>query len=61
MPRKKILIIDADVASRNFVARKLLEQNYEVLQVGSGKEGLISAWRDHPHLVVDDGTVGGFV
>lgn len=54
MPRKKILIIDADVASRNFVARKLLEQNYEVLQVGSGKEGLISAWRDHPDLVIVD-------
>lgn len=54
MPRKKILIVDADVASRNFVARKLLEQNYEVLQAGSGKEGLISAWRDHPDLIIID-------
>ncbi len=54
MPRKKILIVDADVASRNFIARKLLEQNYEVLQAGSGKEGLISAWRDHPDLIVVD-------
>ncbi|MBK8783418.1 MAG: response regulator [Anaerolineales bacterium] len=54
MPRKKILIVDADVASRNFVARKLIEQNYEVLQAGSGKEGLISAWRDHPDLVIVD-------
>jgi len=54
MPRKKILIVDADVASRNFVARKLLEQNYEVLQAGSGKEGLISAWRDHPNLIIVD-------
>lgn len=54
MPRKKILIVDADVASRNFVARKLLEQDYEVLQAGSGKEGLISAWRDHPDLIIVD-------
>ena len=54
MPRKKILIVDADVASRNFVARKLFEQNYEVLQAGSGKEGLISAWRDHPNLIIVD-------
>ena len=54
MPRKKILIVDADVASRNFIARKLLEQNYEVIQAGSGKEGLISAWRDHPDLIIVD-------
>ena len=54
MPRKKILIVDADVASRNFVARKLFEQDYEVLQAGSGKEGLISAWRDHPNLIIVD-------
>ncbi len=54
MPRKKILVVDADVASRNFIARKLSEQNYEVLQAGSGKEGLISAWRDHPDLIIVD-------
>lgn len=54
MSRKKILIVDADVASRNFIARRLLEQNYEVLQAGSGKEGLISAWRDHPSLIIVD-------
>lgn len=54
MSSKKILIVDADVASRNFIARKLLEQNYEVIQAGSGKEGLISAWRDHPDLIIVD-------
>jgi len=54
MPSKKILIVDADVASRNFVARKLLEQDYVVIQAGSGKEGLIAAWRDHPDLVIVD-------
>jgi len=57
MSEKKILIVDADVASRNFLARVLSEQNYEVIQAGSGKEGLISAWRDHPHLAIIDPTL----
>jgi MinD-like ATPase involved in chromosome partitioning or flagellar assembly len=54
MPVKRILIIDADVASRNFVARHFLNQHYEVIQAGSGKEGLIYAWRDRPDLAVID-------
>jgi len=54
MSGKKILIIDADVASRNFVARYFLNQHYEVIQAGSGKEGLIYAWRDRPDLAVID-------
>jgi MinD-like ATPase involved in chromosome partitioning or flagellar assembly/CheY-like chemotaxis protein len=57
MPEKKILIIDADVASRNFIARNLLDQKYEVIQAGSGKEGLIYAWRDRPDLAVIDPTI----
>src|SRR5574338_244111 len=54
MPQKKILIVDSDVASRNFIARKLQELDYETLQAGSAKEGLIFTWRDHPDLVVAD-------
>ncbi len=54
MSEKKILIVDADVASRNFIARNLLDQKYEVIQAGSGREGLICAWRDHPDLAVID-------
>jgi MinD-like ATPase involved in chromosome partitioning or flagellar assembly len=54
MPQKKILIIDADVASRNFIARRLQEQNFDILQAGSGKEGLIYTWRDRPDLVIAD-------
>ena len=57
MPEKKILIIDADVASRNFIARALVDQKYEVIQAGSGKEGLISAWRDHPDIAIIDPTL----
>lgn len=57
MPEKKILIVDPDVASRNFIARNLTAQNYEVIEAGSGKEGLISAWRDRPDLIVIDPTI----
>jgi pilus assembly protein CpaE len=57
MPEKKVLIVDHDVASRNFVARHFLAQKYEVIQAGSGKEGLIYAWRDRPSLVVIDPTI----
>jgi pilus assembly protein CpaE len=58
MPEKKILVVDADVASRNFIVGKLLDQNYQVIQAGSGKEGLISAWRDRPDLAIIDPTLG---
>src|SRR5689334_19041838 len=57
MPDKKILIVDPDVASRNFIARNLMAQKYDVIQAGSGKEGLISAWRDRPDLIVIDPTI----
>ncbi|MBL8097777.1 MAG: response regulator [Anaerolineales bacterium] len=56
MPNK-ILVVDADGASRNFIAQKLLCQYHEVLQAGSGKEGLIFAWRDHPDLIIADPTM----
>ncbi|MBI3162567.1 MAG: response regulator [Chloroflexi bacterium] len=57
MPEKKILIIDADVASSNFIARHLTNQKFEVVQVNSGKEGLIVAWRDRPDLIVIEPTI----
>jgi MinD-like ATPase involved in chromosome partitioning or flagellar assembly len=49
---KKILIVDTDVASRNFIARTLQQQQHEVIQVSSAKEGLIAAWRDQPDLII---------
>lgn len=52
MAGKKILVIDADVASRNFIARTLQKEPHEIIQAGSGKEGLIIAWRDRPDLII---------
>jgi pilus assembly protein CpaE len=54
MPQKKVLIVDADAVSRKYVARILLEGGYEILEAGSGKEGLIFAWRNRPHLIIAD-------
>ncbi len=54
MSDKKILIVDVDVASRSFIARILSDQQYEVIQAGSGREGLICAWRDRPDLAIFD-------
>ena len=52
MAGKTILVIDADVASRHFIVRTLERQQHHVLEVGSGKEGLIAAWRDRPDLII---------
>jgi pilus assembly protein CpaE len=57
MEGKKILIVDADAASRNFIARYMTDQKYEVIQAGSGKEGLIFAWRDRPDVLIVDPTL----
>jgi pilus assembly protein CpaE len=57
MAGNKILIIDADAASRNFVGAALQKEEYKVLQVASGKVGLIVAWRDRPDLIIVDPTL----
>ena len=54
MSPKTILVIDADSASLNYLAQMLQEQRYEILRTGSGKEGLIYAWRDRPDLIIID-------
>ena len=53
----KILIVDSDVASRNFVGAALQKEKYQILQAASGKEGLIFAWRDRPDLIIVDPTL----
>ena len=54
MAGNTILIIDADLASRNYVAAALHKAGHHILQAASGKEGLIAAWRDHPDIIVAD-------
>jgi pilus assembly protein CpaE len=51
---KTILIIDTDAVSRDYLSRTLEKEGYLTLQAASGKEGLISAWRDHPDMFLID-------
>ena len=51
---KMILIADANQATRGYLSSVLRERQFTVLEVGSGKEALIAAWRDHPDMVVFD-------
>lgn len=57
MTGKTILIVDSDAASRSFISRNLQKQDHITLQASSGREGLISAWRDHPDLIIADPTL----
>ena len=54
MAEKKILVVDGDGASRNFLARTLEQKQCHVLETSLGKEGLVFAWRDHPDLILVD-------
>jgi pilus assembly protein CpaE len=54
MAGSKILVIDGDLVSRNYLALALQNQGLHILQAGSGREGLISAWRDRPDLIIAD-------
>jgi CheY-like chemotaxis protein len=49
-----VLIIDGDAASRNFLAAMMTRNGYKILSVALGKEGLISAWRDQPDIIILD-------
>ena len=54
MVGKKILVIDENAASRNYLLNFLREKQFNVLEAASGREALIAAWRDEPDLVLFD-------
>jgi len=49
-----ILVVDGDAASRNYLVTMLGKNGYLVLSAASGREGMISAWRDQPDMIVLD-------
>jgi Flp pilus assembly CpaE family ATPase len=51
---RKILIVDENTASRNFLSNALRERQFKVLEAASAREALIAAWRDEPDLVLFD-------
>ena len=54
MAEKTILLVDQNQASRVYISNALREKQIGVLEAGSGKEALISAWRDNPSLILFD-------
>jgi len=53
---KTVLIVDENQATRGYLSSILKARQFSLLEAGSGKEALISAWRDHPDLVLFDPT-----
>jgi len=54
MDSTKILLIDTDEASRNFLAQMLHKNNYLVFHAASGKDGIAKASEDLPDLIIFD-------
>lgn len=57
MVAKSVLIVDDNPASRVFLANHLRAKQFNVFEAPTGKEGLISAWRDQPDLILFDPTL----
>ena len=54
MIEKTVLLVDPNQASRVYISNALREKQIHILDAGSGKEALISAWRDEPDLILFD-------
>jgi two-component system nitrogen regulation response regulator GlnG len=55
----KVLIIDDDDDLRYSLKRVLSGRQYEVLEAGSGEEGLVKAEKHSPHVILLDNRMGG--
>jgi CheY-like chemotaxis protein/MinD-like ATPase involved in chromosome partitioning or flagellar assembly len=49
-----ILIVDGDETSRKYISAVLQKEGYQAITASAGREGLISAWRDRPDVVIFD-------
>jgi Flp pilus assembly CpaE family ATPase len=49
-----ILIIDADLNSRNFLSTLLGKDGWRVVAADSAREGLIAAWTEQPQVILFD-------
>jgi len=53
-PKKTILIIEDDKFLRELIARKLLEEDYEISEAIDGEEGIKKVKEEKPDLVLLD-------
>jgi Flp pilus assembly CpaE family ATPase len=51
---RSVLVLDKNSTSRFFLFNLLVEKEFRVTGAASGKEALISAWRDKPDLILFD-------
>jgi pilus assembly protein CpaE len=49
-----VLIIDNDVASRNYLTVMMQKNGYSVTAVSQGREGMVLAWKDLPDIIILD-------
>lgn len=54
MANRKILVIDGDAASRNYLAQHLRKEGDTVLLAPSGKRGLVLALKEGPDIIIAD-------
>lgn len=54
MPPRKILFVDQDSYSLQFLEAEAHKRGYEAILENTGKDGLISAWRELPNILVID-------
>ena len=54
MSRKKILLVDDEVALLKTLRRRLELNNYEVVEAQNGEEGLAKARSEQPDLIISD-------
>ena len=54
MTKRRVLIIDPEEASINYLAQAITKAGYQVFTCSSGKEGLILAWKERPHILIID-------
>jgi len=55
----KVLIIDDDDDLRYSLKRVLSGRQYEVIESGSGEDGLVKAEKHSPHVILLDNRMGG--
>ena len=54
---KKVLIVDDEVKIRQIIVNELKKQGLDVIEAGNGEEGLQSALKDKPDLILLDITM----
>ncbi|MEJ2758234.1 MAG: response regulator [Anaerolineales bacterium] len=54
MENYRVLLIDPDIATTNYLSRLFHKENFEVFAANSSKEGLILAYQYRPHVIILD-------